>query len=139
MSNVPGSHIWFALNISCNSESCFRRVWNKLKSKLCFLRESFRKYLRFTKLSKIGLSAQNLLADFFQFSSAITKFLFLKGRLNTRLCLCSILIFSWSLKILSLKLLCSSWDNTYILYLKIIFYYRFFSAEEKQCQNVKKS
>ena len=61
---------------------------------------------------------ESLIADFIQFSSAIAKFLFLQGRLGTRLC---VHLISWLTKIFSFfKLFDNPWGNSYFQFVVIM-------------------
>ena len=63
---------------------------------------------------------ESLIANFVQFSCVNATFLFFEQRLGTRLCLRSILRFSWIFQTLSLMSLGNSYDNWYIQFLVII-------------------
>ena len=96
MSIVEVWHISVSLNINDSRErgltdtdiyrKCkFQRVWTELNSEFVLSsKPSQNIWDQFSKLSKVGLSMEELIVDSFQFSTSLGRFLFLEGRQDLR-------------------------------------------------------
>ena len=115
----------------------FEGVWGKRKSKYCFQRQSFTKYLRQTLVFMWNIEVRKDLIFFFFFSSfllASRNFLFWEGDWLLRYNFMKFLDFAdffYFPKSVSLKSFGNSWGNSYIPCLLLIIVLQFNCGERK--------